>query len=101
MNVAPRPWLPPVHPCHEAPGGALLRTLEGHTDCVTAVAVTMDGKRAVSASGDRTLKAWDLEVGLLIATFCCDAPALCCVGADENRIVAGYQGDRVCFLVLE
>ena len=30
---------------------------------VTAVAVTPDGKRAVSASADQTLKVWDLASG--------------------------------------
>ena len=38
-----------------------LRTLEGHSASVYGVAVTADGKRAVSASGDKTLKVWDLE----------------------------------------
>ena len=30
--------------------GRELRTLEGHSDCVNGVAVTPDGRRAVSAS---------------------------------------------------
>ena len=33
-----------------------IRTLEGHTDWVRAVAVTPDGRRAVSGSDDRTLR---------------------------------------------
>ena len=41
--------------------GRALRTLEGHSACVSGVAVTPDGKRAVSASEDKTLKVWDLE----------------------------------------
>ena len=36
---------------------------------VMAVAVTPDGRRAVSASEDRTLKVWDLEQGALLATL--------------------------------
>jgi WD40 repeat protein len=39
---------------------ALLRTLEGHTHVVNAVAVTPDGQRAISASWDNMLKVWDL-----------------------------------------
>ena len=41
--------------------GEELRTLEGHTGWVDGVAVTPDGRRAVSACDDRTLKVWDLE----------------------------------------
>ena len=36
---------------------------------VNAVAVTPDGRRAVSASSDQTLRVWDLESGKEIATF--------------------------------
>ena len=43
--------------------GRELRTLEGHSDWVNGVAVTPDGRRAVSASCDKTLKVWDLESG--------------------------------------
>lgn len=61
--AAPRPWIRPLHPCFESPGGPLLRTLAGHTWSVNGVAVTPDGKRAVSASWDNTLKIWDLDTG--------------------------------------
>ena len=36
---------------------------------VNGVAVTGDGKRAVSASGDKTLKVWDLETGRELRTL--------------------------------
>jgi WD40 repeat protein len=63
--AAPRPWFRPLHPCFDAPGGELLRTLEGHS----CVAVTPDGKRAVSAADDRTLKVWDLDSGRSLRTL--------------------------------
>jgi len=45
-------------------GGPLMRTLEGHSDWVNAVAViTPDGKHAISGSRDYTLKVWDIESG--------------------------------------
>jgi WD40 repeat protein len=81
--------------------GRTLRTLEGHSGWVWGVAVTPDGKRAVSSSNDHTLKVWDLTTGLLVATFHCDGPALCCAFASERRIVAGDRGGRVYFLALE
>ena len=42
---------------------AIYRNLEGHTGSVTAVVVTNDGNRVISASNNRTLKVWDLETG--------------------------------------
>ena len=38
-----------------------VQTFYGHTGSVTAVAVTPDGKRALSGSSDGTLRLWDLE----------------------------------------
>ncbi len=44
-------------------------TSRGHSGEVSAVVVTLDGRRAVSASWDRTLKVWDLEQGLELRTM--------------------------------
>ena len=63
---APRPWLLPLHPALYPPGGLLVRTLEGHSGRVTAVALFPDGERALSASDDDTLKLWDLETGQML-----------------------------------
>lgn len=41
----------------------LLRTLSGHTKEVEAVALSSDGRRALSGSWDKTLKVWDVESG--------------------------------------
>ncbi|MFV9631948.1 MAG: WD40 repeat domain-containing protein [Methanosarcinales archaeon] len=46
-----------------------MRTLEGHTDWISAVVVTPDGRFAVSASGDGTLKVWDIEKGETVRTL--------------------------------
>ena len=45
------------------PRPACLRVLEGHTDGVTSASVTPDGRHAVSADRDKTLRVWDLETG--------------------------------------
>jgi len=66
------------------------------------VAVTPDGRRAVSASGDQTLKVWDLERGEVVATFTGESSILCCaVGPDGVTIVAGESSGRVHLLRLE
>ena len=55
------PWLKPLTPSLATPGGPLIRTLEGHTSWVHTVALTPDGRYAISGSGDATLQMWDLE----------------------------------------
>ncbi len=47
----------------------LIRTLTGHGDWVSAVAVSPDSRHALSGSGDRTLRLWDLRTGQLLRTF--------------------------------
>src|SRR5205807_469599 len=66
---ASRPSLWPLRTNLTPPGGPLIRILEGHTRSVLAVAVTPDGRRAVSASVDQTLRLWDLESGQTIRTL--------------------------------
>ncbi|HYW20578.1 MAG TPA: DnaJ domain-containing protein [Nodularia sp. (in: cyanobacteria)] len=43
--------------------GNLKRTLNGHTDKVSAVAITPDSQILVSSSKDKTIRVWDLETG--------------------------------------
>ncbi|NIA12173.1 MAG: TIR domain-containing protein, partial [Nitrospiraceae bacterium] len=56
-------WLCPRTASLTPPGGPLIRILEGHTSWVSAVAVTPDGKHAISGSLDSTLRVWDLDSG--------------------------------------
>jgi len=86
-----KPWLKPLTPSLAQAGGALLRTLEGHTDDVRAVAVTPEGRRAVSGSGDKTLKVWDLESGALLRTLNGHASPVNAVAvtSDGQRAVSG------------
>jgi len=54
-------WLRPLAASLQEPS-ALLRTLVGHNNGVTALAILPDG-RLVSASGDTTIKVWNLTSG--------------------------------------
>jgi len=63
------PWLRPLNPILNPPGGSLIRILRAHTKSVRAVAVTSDGRRLVSASDDCTLRVWDLESGQILRTL--------------------------------
>ncbi|MFM5940070.1 MAG: WD40 repeat domain-containing protein [Dolichospermum sp.] len=38
-------------------------TLKGHSDSVTAIAITPDGKTLISGSDDNTIKVWDFKTG--------------------------------------
>ncbi|MCU0545500.1 MAG: AAA family ATPase, partial [Oscillatoriaceae cyanobacterium Prado104] len=68
-----------------------LFTLEGHNDWVNAVAVTADGKLAISASSDNTLKVWDLTTGSLLFTLEGHSKSVNAVAviADGKRAISG------------
>ncbi|MBZ5520925.1 MAG: TIR domain-containing protein [Acidobacteriia bacterium] len=68
-EYAPRPWLRPLHAALTPPGGSLLRTLQGHSYPVWGLAVRADGRLAISASDDNTLKVWDLDSGHELLTL--------------------------------
>jgi WD40 repeat protein len=46
--------------------GKRIETLTGRENSVNAVAVTPDGRRAVTASTDETVRLWDLDAGQAI-----------------------------------
>ena len=61
-----------------------------------AVAVTPDGRRAISASWDRTLKVWDLQTGQELATVALESALHCVdVAPDGVTIVTGDGAGNV------
>jgi WD40 repeat protein len=67
------PWLRPLSPSLTPPNGSLLRTLCGSIGFVGAVAMTLDGRRAIAiidtSHFSSTFKVWDLESGAELLTF--------------------------------
>jgi WD40 repeat protein len=45
------------------------QSLEGHAGTVTAVCLSLDGRHALSASSDKTLRLWELASGPCVRTF--------------------------------
>lgn len=62
-------WLQPLEVCLRTPADALVATLAGHTDRVNTLAVSADGRRAVSGSSDQTVRVWDLVDFRLLKTL--------------------------------
>ena len=52
-----------------APGFGLRSTLNGHTDIVTSVRFTPDGRKIGSGSADATAKVWDVETGGVLSNL--------------------------------
>jgi WD40 repeat protein len=84
-----------MHPGLSPPGDALVQTLLGHAGPVASVALTADGRRAVSSWWDSTLKVWDLETGSEVRGLAghSDRVAGVAMGANGRRAVsASWDG---------
>ncbi|HEX5750344.1 MAG TPA: hypothetical protein VFZ09_29200 [Archangium sp.] len=66
----------------------LLATIDGHSNSVSACAVLPDGRRALSASADGTLKLWDLHSGECLQTLY-GSDAFLGLATAENVICVG------------
>jgi WD40 repeat protein len=85
------PWLRPLTASLTPPGGPLLRTLTGHDGSVAAVAVSADGRHAVSGGRDGAVRVWDLDSGATLHTLTGHIGEVyaVAVSADGRRAVSG------------
>ncbi|KAF1938794.1 WD40 repeat-like protein [Clathrospora elynae] len=72
---------------------SLIMTLEGHGAAVNAIQI-LDGQ-IVSASGDRSVKVWDVRTGACLRTFSGHTKGIACVQFDGRRIVSGSSDETV------
>jgi WD40 repeat protein len=75
--------------------GREVRALTSHADSVYSVAVTPDGKRAVSASRDQTPKVWDLASGHELRTLTGHSGPVNGVALTRDGLVVSASGSSV------
>jgi len=85
-------WLRPLTATLIPPGGPLLRTMAGHRSFIEAVAVTPDGRFAVSGeyARDMPIRIWDLHTGLLLNELASQSRVEClAVTPDGSEVISG------------
>ncbi|KAK4985301.1 hypothetical protein LTR50_006052 [Elasticomyces elasticus] len=75
------------------PEYTLLSSLEGHVAAVNAIQVHEN--EIVSASGDRTVKVWDIKSGDCTRTLIGHSKGIACVQYDGRRVVSGSSDNTV------
>jgi WD40 repeat protein len=69
--------------------GIIIRRFQAHRDVVAAIAVLLDGYRALSASWDGTLGLWDLETGAELRRLECSAIAIAVLPDGRRALSVG------------
>lgn len=70
---------------------SITTTLSGHTEPVSAVAISPDGTMIISGSKDQTLKIWDIKTGKEICTLSENAGVVTAITmtSDGSKIITG------------
>lgn len=69
--------------------------LKGHTGPVTGLAYSPDGQQIVTASGDGTLKVWNVTRGSLVRTLELDSGAANALAVFGGRAATGHQDGSI------
>jgi Tfp pilus assembly protein PilF len=85
----------------EVKTGKVVRTFEGHTAGVHAVALSSDGERAVSGGEDGTLRLRDVKTGKELRQFkeITDRVFSAAFAPDGRHVASGHYGPRTSYLV--
>ena len=90
-------WLRPESASFWRPDGAVVSTIAAHAAPLTALALTRDGRTAVSAAKDGTIKIWDLSreaERFVLAVSKAEVTSLA-LTPDDSAIVAGDQDGTI------
>jgi WD40 repeat protein len=100
---SPRPCVWPLWPALEQPGSPTLRILDTEGAWANAVALSADGRRAVSASSDGKLLVWDLESNLppRVLEDHTEPVLSVALSADGKRAISGSQDGSIRVWYLE
>jgi WD40 repeat protein len=71
--------------------GRCIFNFEGHTDVITSVCITRDGKYMLSGSGDETVKLWDITTRKCILTLGHTNTVLCVNFCPDGKHVAAMS----------
>jgi WD40 repeat protein len=90
------PWLRPQTTSLDPSGGQRFQLIiAAHEKRINGVAVTPDGKQAISASSDHTLKVWDLQSGEMLHTLTGhESDVLDVTVAPDGRRAVSVSGDK-------
>lgn len=89
------PTTPSSHSTAGSPTWQCTHSLCGHTELVSAVAITRDGKKLITGSYDKALKLWNTKTGRLLKTFSGHTKEIHCVAVSwDGKLIASGSADK-------